>query len=208
MSKYNKLWEYIQKEECFSLSFDEIENILEFPLDHSFLSYKKECIDFGYEVQKISMKEKKVSFSKIQIRKLKKGDEKLLIHTTKQFRKEVISKEKATSILENKDIWVYVAYSQKNIMGYILAYVLKRIDTGNDMLMIYHCFVLDRYQGHHIGQQLMKKILEDAKDMHYTFLITQENNKAANALYTKCKGQLHEQNKNVYYWYQNAKPKL
>ena len=66
MSKYEKLWEYvvIQNEEELLISFEKIEEILTFPIDHSFLSYKKELLPLGFEVEKISMKEKTVRFMK------------------------------------------------------------------------------------------------------------------------------------------------
>ena len=34
-------------------------------IDHSFLTYKKELIEYGYKVGKISMKEQKVTFEKL-----------------------------------------------------------------------------------------------------------------------------------------------
>lgn len=66
MSKYEKLWEYVvtQNEEELLLSFEKIAEILTFPIDHSFLSYKKELLPLGFEVKKISMKEKTVRFLK------------------------------------------------------------------------------------------------------------------------------------------------
>lgn len=70
MSKYNKLWEYIEKcnTQYLVLTFEEINSIAGVPLDHSFLKYnpkyKKELLEYGYKVEKISMKEKKVSFMK------------------------------------------------------------------------------------------------------------------------------------------------
>lgn len=66
MSKYNKLWEYISKrsEQKFALSYAEIEEILGFPIDHSFLTYKKELTAYGYHVGKISMKNQLVNFEK------------------------------------------------------------------------------------------------------------------------------------------------
>ena len=68
MSKYNALWEYIQKrgEESFRLTFDEIGSIAGVPLDHSFLTYKKELAAYGYQVGKILMKEQTVIFSRYQ----------------------------------------------------------------------------------------------------------------------------------------------
>ena len=63
MSKYFPLWEYVQKNgnQSFKLTFDEIEKITGIPIDHSFLTYKKELIEFGYQVGKISLKERIVS---------------------------------------------------------------------------------------------------------------------------------------------------
>lgn len=71
MSKYEKLWNYIEENgaESFSLTFDEIAQIAEVPLDHSFLTYKKELEEFGWKVAKISMKNKTVAFEKIRIQK-------------------------------------------------------------------------------------------------------------------------------------------
>ena len=67
MSKYEPLWKYLKnnnKENC-KLSYEEIKNIIGFEINHSFLTYKKEAKEFGYEVGKISMKEKTVIFNKI-----------------------------------------------------------------------------------------------------------------------------------------------
>lgn len=68
MSKYNALWEYVQKNgrQSFELTFDEIQSIAGMPIDHSFLKYKKELTEYGYEVEKISMKKQIVSFKKIE----------------------------------------------------------------------------------------------------------------------------------------------
>lgn len=66
MSKYEPLWIYLKKEQkdSFRLSFDDILNILGFKIDHSFLKYKNEAKDYGYEVIKISLKEKYIIISK------------------------------------------------------------------------------------------------------------------------------------------------
>ena len=67
MSKYNSLWEYMQSNvnQSFKMTFEEIRDIAGIPIDHSFLKYKKELIDYGYEVEKISMKEQTIIFNKI-----------------------------------------------------------------------------------------------------------------------------------------------
>ncbi len=66
MSKYETLWKHIQKngKDRDKLSFQEIKDILGFEIDHSFLTYKKELKSYGYEVGKISLKEKTVEIRK------------------------------------------------------------------------------------------------------------------------------------------------
>ena len=66
MSKYEPLWEYLRDnaESSVKLTFDEIKKIAGVPIDHSFLTYKKELLSYGFRVGKISMKEKTVSFEK------------------------------------------------------------------------------------------------------------------------------------------------
>ena len=66
MSKYDVLWEYVQKNgsPSFRLTFEEIQNIAGIPIDHSFLKFKKELPAYGYQVGKISMKEQTVIFNR------------------------------------------------------------------------------------------------------------------------------------------------
>lgn len=68
MGKYDSLWEYVRENgsESFKLTFDEIQGIAGIPIDHSFLKYKKELTEYGYEVGKISMKEQTVVFRKME----------------------------------------------------------------------------------------------------------------------------------------------
>lgn len=67
MSKYDSLWEYVQKNGSgsFKLTFEEIQSIAGIPIDHSFLKYKKELLQYGWHVGKISMKEQTVLFQKL-----------------------------------------------------------------------------------------------------------------------------------------------
>lgn len=68
MSKYEPLWKWISENEKdnFKLTYANIEKILGFPIDHSFLKFKKELLVYGYQVGKISMKEETVTLEKLQ----------------------------------------------------------------------------------------------------------------------------------------------
>lgn len=65
VSKYQPLWEYIQQKQPTTLTFDEIGKIAGVTLDHSFLRYKKELTEYGYQVEKISLKYQTVKFKKL-----------------------------------------------------------------------------------------------------------------------------------------------
>lgn len=67
MNKYNPLWEYVKNsdKDQVILTFEEIEKITSFQIDHSFLTFKKELLEYGYEVKKISIKYKTVLFKRL-----------------------------------------------------------------------------------------------------------------------------------------------
>lgn len=67
MSKYDPLWNWIKENgtDSFKLTYAEIEKIAGLPINHSFLTYKKELLQYGYKVGKISMKDQTVAFEKV-----------------------------------------------------------------------------------------------------------------------------------------------
>lgn len=73
MSKYEPLWKYLKENNLdnYKITFEEIKNILGFEIDHSFLIYKKEANDYGYEIEKVFMKEEYIIFNKVNNEDLK-----------------------------------------------------------------------------------------------------------------------------------------
>ncbi len=67
MSKYEKLWDFVKNSNKneIKINFEQVKNICGFEIDHSFLNCKKELKNFGYEVTKISLKDKTILFRKI-----------------------------------------------------------------------------------------------------------------------------------------------
>jgi len=64
MSKYEPLWRFLQADgsELLELSFERIKEVIGFEIDHSFLNNKKEAAEYGYTVEKISIKGQTVDF--------------------------------------------------------------------------------------------------------------------------------------------------
>lgn len=69
MSKYDGLWKWIAEngQDQFKLTYAQIEELAGVPIDHSILKFKKELLDYGYQVGKISMKEETVEFEKVKV---------------------------------------------------------------------------------------------------------------------------------------------
>ena len=68
MSKYEPLWKWIRDNgtDSFKLTYAEIKEIAGVPIDHSFLKYKKELLEYGFCVGKISMKKETVMFQRVK----------------------------------------------------------------------------------------------------------------------------------------------
>lgn len=66
MQRINGIFVIVNKTDDFKLTFSEIENIAGVPIDHSFLTFKKELLQYGFKVAKISIKEQIVDFEKVQ----------------------------------------------------------------------------------------------------------------------------------------------
>lgn len=70
MSKYEPLWRSVGGcgQKTITLTFDAIQKLAGFPMDHSFLRYKNELTEYGYLVEKISMKAQTVTFKRMESR--------------------------------------------------------------------------------------------------------------------------------------------
>ena len=67
MSKYDPLWVHVaaMDGETVTLSFDQVAQVLGFPIDHSFLNFKKELAAYGWQVGPISLKNQTVRFTRV-----------------------------------------------------------------------------------------------------------------------------------------------
>ena len=54
MSKYEPLWKYIKenKKDEIKLTYEDIRSVLGFDIDHSFLKYKKELLEYGSQTRR------------------------------------------------------------------------------------------------------------------------------------------------------------
>ena len=66
MSKYDALWAYVSNsgQQTLTMTFEQIAEVAGVAIDHSFFTYKKELVAYGYKVGKISLKQKVIRFDK------------------------------------------------------------------------------------------------------------------------------------------------
>lgn len=142
----------------------------------------------------------------ISCRRLSTENVETIKEIVKIFRNQDISDAKAREFISNSNVIVYCAFEQESVCGYVLAYRLPRMDLGNDMLHIYHCFVDENHRRKGIATLLMNCAIEFAEkeQLHYVYLITQSDNLAAMNLYSSLGGYNHPKNKEIYYWYMNS----
>jgi len=120
MNKYSKLFEYIinENKEKLILSFSEIESILGFKLDHSFLTYKKELINNGFDI-KISLKNETMTILKHHLFYLKKlEDDDINIVST------WLDLEHVKPWFTHKDAWINEIIKRDNEFNFIHHYIV------------------------------------------------------------------------------------
>ncbi len=62
MSKYRPLWEYIKQNSAQRLTFSQIQTILGFQIDHSFLNYKKELEEYYMSTRHLTIRSAAISY--------------------------------------------------------------------------------------------------------------------------------------------------
>ncbi|MEA5027080.1 MAG: GNAT family N-acetyltransferase [Erysipelotrichaceae bacterium] len=144
----------------------------------------------------------------VEYKKLTLEDIDIYQSVVRNFRQQEVSTAKAEAFLSNPANLVYVAHDDRLAAGYILCYRMNRMDNGHDIMTIFHLFVLETYRRQGIARKLMDLALNYAHEekLHYVFLITQNDNAAANALYLNCGGYNHPKDKEVYFWYITGRP--
>ena len=69
MSKYELFWKKVAENgnETQIYTFEDVRSATGYQIEHSFLTYKKELLEFGYEVSKISVKNKTILIKKLHM---------------------------------------------------------------------------------------------------------------------------------------------
>ena len=127
----------------------------------------------------------------MKLRKLKIEDMQLVLGMNETFREGFITLEGAAAFLSEEKNWLFAAVEEDKIIAFAYGYAMQRLD-GRGMIYIHEVAVAENCQRRGVGTQLMEalKAACGEKGIQKMFLITDQANRGANALYTKVGGEL------------------
>lgn len=124
-----------------------------------------------------------------EIRRLKKGDEALIERMHSTFFSDDWQ-QLNSGFLDNPHNYLYYAYANGEIGGFLLGYCLERPDTRIPMFFLYEIEVLEPFQRRGLGVMLLKAFKAGvlaAGGTNY-FVLTNASNLPAMGMYAKAGG--------------------
>lgn len=201
MSKYSKLWEYLKNnnQDDYTLSFNDIQNITDNKIDHSFLKYKYELINYGYELIKISLKEEIIKFHKRELNILLETERLIIYPSTIQEMNNLISKTKNKELKEAYKEMLEGATKHPALQQWYIAWL---IELKNGTIIGDLCFkgiskdktvevgygITSKYQSKGYATEAVNKIIEWAlqEGVERIEAETESNNKTSQRVLEKC----------------------
>jgi len=111
---------------------------------------------------------------------------------TRRFKDREVSGSHLEAFLADSRHYVFVAEVDRNVVGFLLAYELPRMDGETAMLFLYEIQVEQRYRRRGIGSDLIAMALETVRRNGWqeAFVFTNHSNPAAVAFYKSTGGRI------------------
>lgn len=116
----------------------------------------------------------------------------------------LVTPEAMRLFLSNPDNYLLIAVEENEVIGYLIAYALQRVDRKSKMLFFYEIGVLKKARRKGIGTALIGYMKEICKKNEYMkiWVLTERSNNAVMRLYEKTGGEISESNDEVSFtWY-------
>ena len=124
-------------------------------------------------------------------RRMTANDLSAVLEMNHTFRPGFLTEDGAAAFLANDRSWLWAGLSDGHIIAFAYGYAMDRLD-GRRMLYLHEVGVADAYQRQGVGTKMLAALKDEcrAHGFHRIFLITDQCNAAANALYRKCSGEV------------------
>jgi ribosomal protein S18 acetylase RimI-like enzyme len=126
----------------------------------------------------------------IEVKRLKPGDEEEAGRIAERWYSGKGEVAEYRAFLSEKENYILAAYSEGELAGFLIGYELKRLETSQPMMLLYTIDVLPEYQRKGVGKKLVNdlKRLCTRRGALKMFVITNESNQPAMALYSSTGG--------------------
>jgi ribosomal protein S18 acetylase RimI-like enzyme len=141
----------------------------------------------------------------ITVRRLEPGDEAALMGVARRFKQREIEADYARRLLADPLNVLLVAERDRQPLGFVWGYLLQRLDRDAQQLFVYEVDVAPESRRQGVGTALMNHVAAcaQAQGLMEAFVMTAEDNLAANALY-RATGGVPVDERSVLYLYGNA----
>ena len=126
----------------------------------------------------------------MQIRRLVAGDEESACEIARRFKSAQADKGHLARFLADERNYLVAAHVDDDLAGFILGYELPRIDGARPMMLLYEIGVLADQRRRGIGRALVGQLKQVCQErgIRKMFVLTEQSNAAAMALYTSTGG--------------------
>ena len=127
----------------------------------------------------------------MRIRRLTAGDEQTACEIASIFRSSQVATDYMADLLADERNHLIAALVDQRPVGYVLGYELQRIDGRGPMMFLYEIEVAESHRRRGIGRALVEQLKRTCGERRFAkmFVLTEESNTAATALYGSTGGE-------------------
>ena len=125
-----------------------------------------------------------------EYRRLSVSDLEMVMRLNETYRQGFANRENAYAFLVQPQNWFFACVEDGHILGFCQGYACVRLNEAGALLYIHELAVLPAYRRQGIGKAMLDtlKILCRLSGIRRLFLITQQSNQPARALYDSARG--------------------
>jgi ribosomal protein S18 acetylase RimI-like enzyme len=140
----------------------------------------------------------------VQVRRLRAGDLKLAVESIRTLKESTVSGEYLKDFLSRSENVLIVAEQGGMPKGFLLAYILDRVDRNQKMICLYEIGVSEPNRRRGIGRAMIESLKLLCKDENAmkAWVITNRSNMAAVRLYERTGATSHPHGDEVLFVYE------
>lgn len=126
------------------------------------------------------------------IKRLGPGDAGIHCQVSMQYKEREITLEYSERFLADEWNYLVIALSENEVVGFVLAYEMQRVDMDRPMVMLYEIETREDYRRKGIGRAMMNELCGICRDRNALkmFVVTDSRNEPAKGFYSSTGGKM------------------